>query len=605
MPNQMSPLIQMILGEMMRQGIGGATRGLGTAPTLGTPEDDARAIPQPPPLGPIPPQGPPPAAPRPLPPGADISQFRLPEGGAPTDQGPSPEGLLSDIEGRHVWQAIKTLIAGNEYSGGSGPVEAAAFMSSQFPKTPPAPAGDGLGGTFTPPAGTSGGRTSAAGFPLPQIPSSAPAGAEAPSGGPLDALRFQLCPVDPAQTNTRTPLNVGNRALEVPGGVNLGPKVTDDDLLGESIVSDVRGVAPPQPDPSFGATFLEGMFSSLVPALVAFAANRFEAPEVVQLYAQQEAKKLQQAQMRIEQEAQQYEMFKDERSAALAREGRDFANANARAGILDQAREIQKGFTDGTYTNPAVGVSQLIALAEIMEAMDGDGEELLQLHPIPQWELFQVLREQVNDDVKVAGGGERADYEFRNLAKYINPLEPDGEPLTGEMVLAMLGHVDENGYVSLPMVSETRAITQRLDDGGSITRHMAVGDLQNPDGSAREFYSSPVQLPGRVSAQVVQYADGRAIVKRWNTISGEMLPDVEFAVPETGMIADMFDDLSNIDSLSPMLAAATIIMGETGYIGPIDPNDARLVATGTDEDLNRILEKYLSMAGGSTFGGAM
>lgn len=207
------------------------------------------------------------------------------------------------------------------------------------------------------------------------------------------------------------------------------------------------GMVAPRPTlSSFATNIMSGIMESLVPAVVSFAANRTNSPEVVQAWSTNEAMKLQRAENAMRTEIAQMQVLGDLLSAQRAEEQLELSRLNLQRGLAQDVINLQK---EVAPNDPLTYIKSVQGMSNLWTTSGGDLETFLDMSKLPNAPLLDRLRE----DFFKAHAATALDPAAQSAASVRNPWAP-GDPtqnFTLDEAAVILGHVSETGRILQPL----------------------------------------------------------------------------------------------------------------------------------------------------------
>lgn len=222
-----------------------------------------------------------------------------------------------------------------------------------------------------------------------------------------------------------------------------------------------------------GKAIMSGLTESLVPAIVSFAADRRNSPEIVRAWSEQNAMKLQEKEFALKAKIAQQELYGDLLNSQRAWDQLELSRLNARVSILNHARDIMK---DAGAKDPLTAIKSIQGLGSAYVAAGGDAEEFAASNPLPSIGILSSLKAQADEAFSRHAGNPA----ILQAASIPDPFTP-GNFLTPYEVYEMTGEVDMgSGRVLIPLgvlrPSDVVERTTRDAEGVERTFRTPMGD---------------------------------------------------------------------------------------------------------------------------------
>lgn len=297
---------------------------------------------------------------------------------------------------------------------------------------------------------------------------------------PFEGLRGVLAPTGQDDLPTEEPI------APPTSGVTAGMMGPGADMLGEQppLSSTPIGgfLSPPTAlmqtivkEPGlwgqFAHSLLGGLTENLVPAIVAFAAQRTNSPEVVQAFSDAQARKLRQAELLLQQHVAEAQMVQDAFGMQRMLENLNLSRVNAARQLFNQATQIHK---DVSVDNPAAAIKMWQGLAQLAGSVGIEPQSFLDAFPLPTARILHKMNEDVDKLME-----KYQDWELVKKMGIMMPGSDDPElALSAEEVRQANLELGDDGVVHAPIgLMDFRDVTTRTAGGQEITETRPLADV--------------------------------------------------------------------------------------------------------------------------------
>jgi hypothetical protein len=298
----------------------------------------------------------------------------------------------------------------------------------------------------------------------------------------------------------------------------------------------------------FATSIMSGIMESIVPAVVSFAANRTNSPEIVQAWSTQEAMKLSRAENAMRNEIAQMQMVGDLLSAERAEEQLELSRLNLQRGLAQDVRGLQN---EVAPNDPLTYIKSIQGMSNLWTGSGGDLDVFLDMSKLPNAPLLDRLR----DDFFKAHAATALDPAAQSAASVRNPWAPDDptQNFTLDEAAVILGHVSKEGRILQPLGAIRPAdIVERVTrDAAGVERttrepiSTAMGKTDTKQPSAGESTLSFVGTDPDTEEPIINIINRRVGQTR---LKGQRTP--QFVDPLGKFMRDtMRDTLGGPDSL--------------------------------------------------------
>lgn len=217
-------------------------------------------------------------------------------------------------------------------------------------------------------------------------------------------------------------------------------------------------------EPGYWTQFFSAMASGITPALVAWAAEKFQAPTIYQAYAQQKANELAEARQKAEMEIEQAKLDADNeraRQAALDRE-RDY-----QLSLLGHQRDLMadaRAFNQSEIGDAQEWSQTMTGLALHAQALKMDPQVFIETHPFPKVRQLQRMVDVLEEHIERSKGDPGA----MMMANIPNLISPEGGFISGLELARQVGMIDlRTGFVNMPLGLTGTADVETVDPDGT------------------------------------------------------------------------------------------------------------------------------------------